>query len=448
LNAGIKPAATSKRKLDSFTSSLANQAKLGGNVTRRIFAALFIVVLLSPLSIAQNRQDHWVASWAASPLLRAIPAQQQQPPPNAPPPAVNSFRNQTVRMVVRTSIGGRRIRVQLSNAFGTVPVAVGSAHIALRSKDSAIVEGTDRALSFGGRPSFTIPQGALAVSDPVDLNVPPLSDVAISLYFPNDTGPATIHATALHTTYISREGDATRQPMITDPITSQNWYWISSLDVLAPADAGAIVTFGDSITDGARSTPEMNRSWPSMLAQRLLANKDTANIAILNHGISGNRLLRDGAGPNALARFDRDVLTQAGVKWVMILEGINDIGQGAGPNANPANAVTADELIGSLRQMIERARTHGLKVIGCTLTPYIGAGYASERGDAIRETVNQWIRTSGAFDAVVDFDAATRDPKNPKLFRTDYDSGDHLHPGDVGYKAMADAIDLKIFTKK
>ena len=409
-------------------------------------AVFFIVVLLTPFAGAQNRQDHWVATWAASPLLRAIPA--QQPPPNAPPPAVNSFRNQTVRMVVRTSIGGRRARLQLSNAFGTAPVIVGSAHIALRSKDSGIVEGTDRALSFGGKPSFTIPQGALAISDPVDLNLPPLSEVAISLYFPNDTGPATIHATALRTAYISKEGDMTGQPMISEPITSQNWYWISSLDVLAPADAGTIVAFGDSITDGARSTPEMNRSWPSMLAQRLLASKDTANIAIINHGISGNRLLRDGAGPNALARFDRDVLSQAGVKWVMILEGINDIGLGAGPNANPANAVTPDDLIGALRQMIERAHTRGLKVIGCTLTPYTGAGYASERGDAIREAVNQWIRTSGAFDAVIDFDAVTRDSKNPKQFRTDYDSGDHLHPGDVGYKAMADAIDLKVFTKK
>jgi lysophospholipase L1-like esterase len=350
-------------------------------------------------------------------------------------------------MTVRASIGGRRVRVQLSNAFGTAPVSVGSAHIALRSKDSGIVEGTNRKLSFSGKTAFTIPQGGLMVSDPVDLNVPALSDLSISLFFPVETGPATIHATALRTTYISKEGDQTAQSAIPNAIASQNWYWISSVDVLAPSQAAAIVAFGDSITDGARSTPEANRSWPSILAERLLANKNTANLAILNHGISGNRLLRDGTGANALARFDRDVLSQPGVKWVVVLEGINDIGRGTGPNATASDAVTADDLIVALRQLIERARTHGIKVVGGTLLPYSGAGYYSEKGDVIRDAVNRWIRTSGAFDAVVDFDAIIRDSSDPKKMRAEYDSGDHLHPGDAGYKAMAEAVNLAIFTK-
>ncbi len=414
-------------------------------MTRRIVTLVFVVALFGQPAIAQNGNEHWVSTWAASPLLRALPAQQQ---PNAAPLPPNSFTNQTLRMIVRTSIGGRRIRLQLSNAYGSSALTVGAAHIALRSKDSAIVEGSDRALAFNGKAATMIPVGALMVSDPVDLYVPPLSDLAISLYFPNDTGPATMHATGLHTTYISKQGDMTVQPAITEATTSQSWYWISSVDVVAPAAAAAIVTFGDSITDGARSTPDANHNWPSVLAQRLLSNKATANLAVLNQGISGNRLLRDGTASNALARFDRDVLGQAGVKWVTLLEGINDIGRGAAANAAASDAVSADELIGALRQMIERAHTHGIKVIGCTLTPYAGAGYYSEKGDAIRETVNRWIRTSGAFDAIVDFDSVTRDPNNQKQFRAEFDSGDHLHPNDAGYKAMAESLNLSIFDSK
>jgi lysophospholipase L1-like esterase len=207
------------------------------------------------------------------------------------------------------------------------------------------------------------------------------------------------------------------------------------------------VAFGDSITDGATSTPETNHSWPSLLAERLAASAAAANIAIVNHGISGNRLLLDGTGTNALARFDRDVLSQAGVKWLMILEGINDIGQALRTGAAPEAAITADDVIGAYKQMIDRAHTHGIKVIGCTLTPYVGATYASDAGEAVRSAVNNWIKTGGGFDAVVDFDAATRDPGNPKQFLPAYNNTDHLHPNDTGYKAMADAVDLTIFTR-
>jgi lysophospholipase L1-like esterase len=219
---------------------------------------------------------------------------------------------------------------------------------------------------------------------------------------------------------------------------------------MAPADAAAIVAFGDSITDGATSTNDADRSWPSILAARILDAAGAPKLAVLNEGISGNRILTDGAGVNALARFDRDVLGQAGVKFLMIMEGINDIGQTTGTrgNAPPQNPVAPDDLIGPIKQMIERAHTHGIKVIGCTLTPYEGAAYYSEKGEEVRQAVNRWIRTGGAFDAVVDFEAATKDSANPKTFKPAFNNGDHLHPNDAGYKAMADSIDLKIFSAK
>lgn len=406
------------------------------NSARRLSAiALWAAGLaLLPIAFAQTG-PHWVTTWAAA----------QQMPRVAPTPA-NNFNNQTVRMIVHTSIGGNRVRVQLSNAYGATPLAIGAAHIALRSEDSAIVAGSDRALLFNGKPTVTVPPGAAMLSDSVDLDVPKLSDLAVSVYLPRETIPATIHATGLHTTYISKEGDFTAQPAIAEPATTQSWYWLSSVDVIAPADAAAIVAFGDSITDGTTSTPNADRSWPSFLAQRLLANPATADIAVVNEGIAGNRVLADGAGVNALARFDRDVLGVAGVKWVTIMEGINDIGNGT-RQGTPPGAISSDAVIAGLRQLIERAHTHGIKVIGCTLTPYQGAAYYSEAGDVMREAVNNFIRTSGAYDAIVDFDKVERDPANPKQLLPAYNIADHLHPNDAGYKAMADAIDLAIFAR-
>jgi len=410
---------------------------------------LILTAFVTHIAFAQGQNEHWVATWAtahrASPPLASSAVGQ---PFTAAQQAQFGFNNQTIRMIAPVSIGGRRVRVQLSNAFGTMPLKLGAVHVALRAKDSAIAPGSDRALTFSGQPSFTIPPGASALSDPVDLEVPPLGELAVSVYVPEAAGPPTIHTAGLHTTYISKSGDATAQPSIEDGITTQSWYWLSNIQVLAPADVSAIVAFGDSITDGARSTPDADRSWPSRLARRLAANRETAHIAVLNQGIGGNRVLRDNTGVNALARFDEDVLSPAGVKWLIVLEGINDIGQGARANALPENAVTAAELIAAHRQMIERAHLRGIKVMGATLTPYGGAGYSSEKGESIRDAVNTWIRTSGAFDAVVDFEAATRDPKNPKQFRPEFDSGDHLHPSDAGYQAMADAIDLTIFSAK
>jgi lysophospholipase L1-like esterase len=416
-------------------------------MTRRL---TLCALLFAPLILVG--QEHWVATWAASPQQvrlpaapppAAAPAQGAAPAPAGPRP-IASFNDQTVRMLVRSSIGGSRLRVQFSNTYGTTPLALGAAHIALHGKDSAIVDGSDRALVFNGKPSVSIPPGALVLSDPVDLQVPKLADLAVSIYIPGETGPPTMHATGLRTTYITK-GDSAAARALTDTTTTASWYYLSAIDVAAPADAATIVAFGDSITDGATSTVDTNSSWPSFLAQRLAANPATANWAIVNEGISGNRLLRDGAGVNALARFDSDVLAQPGVKWMTVMLGINDIGFGM---RQPSEAVTADQVIGALRQIADRAHTHGIKIIGCTLTPYEGAAYYSEAGEPVRQAVNQWIRTGGAFDAVVDFEAVVKDTNNPKQIRPDFNIRDHLHPNDAGYKAMADAIDLGLFAPR
>jgi lysophospholipase L1-like esterase len=404
-----------------------------------------LIVLIVMLAVAQAAaaQEHWVTSWTAAPQAPRVGG-----PPNAAA-APTVFNDQTIRMIVRTSLGGRRARVVLTNAYGNVPLKVGAAHVAIRSKDSAIAAGSDRALMFNGKPSVTIPQGAQMVSDSVDLNIPQLTDLAVSVYISGDSGQLTTHATGLHTTYIAK-GNAAAESMLNDAATTRSYYFLAAIDVMAPADAGAIVAFGDSITDGATSSNDANRSWPSMLAARMLTTPGAPKLAVLNQGISGNRLLADGAGVSALARFDRDVLSMSGVKWIMLMEGINDIGVTTTTrgNAPPQNAVTADDLIAAMKQMIERAHSHGIKVIGCTLTPYEGAAYYSEKGEEVRQAVNRWIRTGGAFDAVVDFDKATQDSSNPKTFLAAFNDTDHLHPNDAGYKAMADAVDLKIFSSK
>jgi len=279
------------------------------------------------------------------------------------------------------------------------------------------------------------------LSDPVNLTVPRQGDLAVSLYLPGETGPPSAH-NGLHTSYVSAEGDQAGAPEIPNATRMQAYYWLAGVEVLAGPRTSLIVTLGDSITEGARSTPDTDRMWPAILSARLAADKKTANFAVANMGIGGNRVLRDGTGASALARFDRDVLGQAGVKWVILLEGINDIGHG---NTDP---VSADDLIGAYRQIIERAHTHGLRIVGCTLPPYEGASYSRPEGEAVREAVNNWIRTGGAFDAVVDFEAATRDPNNAKRIRAEFDPGDHLHPNDAGYRAMGEAIDLAIFSRK
>jgi len=381
----------------------------------------------------------WVATWGASPVA-PLAANTTNP----------GFTNQTVRLVIHASLGGSEVRVRLSNAFGTQSLVIGAAHVALHGMNAATVSGTDRALTFSGAKSVTIPPGALVISDSVKLDVPALADLAVSLYLPGPTGQATWHAAALSTNYVSKSGDFTGAADLPVDHTVTSWFYLTDVEVKATKDTLALVTFGDSITDGTRSTPDTNHRWPNVLAERLAQRH--IKLSVVDEGIAGNRVLHDFIGPNALARFDRDVLTQAGVAYVTVLLGINDIGdisrviQGQ-PGLAP-QPVSADEIIAGHQQMITRAHQQGLKIVGCTLTPFEGAAYFTPEGETKRQAVNKFIRTSGAYDGVIDFDAVVRDPGNAARILAMYDSGDHLHPNDAGYKAMADAIDLSLFKKR
>ena len=419
--------------------------------TRSTAAFVFIMAVTFTLNAkagTPKSSGHWVSAWSA-----AVHA----PLPFTDLPASPVFENQTIRMVVRPTMGGERLRVRLSNAFGTTATTIGAAHVALVSKGSGIVPQSDRVLTFSGSSSIAIPPGAPALSDPVDLKVPAFAELAISLYLPEKTPASSTHFWAQHETYISGQGDFTGQLEIPNPSMRTSWYWLADVEVWASPQAAATVAFGDSITDGVGAKQGEYADWPDDLANRLASVQGTGQqLAVLNEGIGGNRILRDGAGVSALTRFDRDVLAQPGVANMIILEGINDIGwphmkarpspNSSAPSRGPFadDRVTAQDLIAGLKQIIERAHEHGIRVFGATLTPYVGADYYSEDGEVTRQAVNQWIRTSGAFDAVFDFDAAVRDPNHPSEFREDYQSGDHLHPSAAGYKAMADAIDLSV----
>jgi lysophospholipase L1-like esterase len=429
--------------------------------------------------------EHWVATWGTALQLARFaggpggrppgalgapgaPAAVPPPPPQGFPPRrfgapveIPRLADQTVRMIVRTSIGGRRVRIRLANAFGGTTVFIGAAHVARRASGSAVVAGSDRALTFGGRPKTLLYAGQTIVSDPVDLDIPALTDLAVSLYIAGDAGAPTAHRFGLRPTYISTSGNHAAAAAIEAlETTTESYYWLAGVDVLAPASAGTLVTFGDSITDGDQSTPDTNRMWPALLAARLQAQATTRGVGVVNAGIAGNRLLGDNNG--GAVRFVAHALTVPGVRWITVLEGINDIttagrrfgrppaaGAPAGPPATPPALppVTADDLIGAYRQMIESAHLHGIRVIGCTLTPFGGSSAYSERGESMRQAVNDWIRTSGAFDAVVDFDAVTRDEQDPQRFRPEAESPDLLHPGDGGYRLMADAFDLALFVR-
>ncbi len=412
---------------------------------RRLAIAVIAAVCAASVSLGQTSSaEKWVTTWTTAQQLVA-PTGPPRPARQRGPEASNlpaSMADQTVRMVAHVSLGGSRIRVELSNMLNAQPLEIGAAHLAVARTGGEIVDGTDRVLKFGGSATFTIPPGAVAVSDPVDLQVAPLSDVAVSLYLPGETGTPASHTVGLHTAYIAK-GNVAGFPAMREPTTMFAYAWLAGIDVAEPRDAYTVVALGDSITDGFATTRDANMAWPALLAKRLKETKSTQHVAVVNQGISGNQVLRDGAGISALARLDRDVLTRPGVKWVVLLEGINDINIRTRPGG--ANPLTAEELIGGYRQIIERCHAQGIRVMGATLTPSEGVPTFSEGGEEVRVAVNGWIRAKGNFDALVDFDAVLRDAQHPGKLKSEADSGDHIHPNDAGNQLMADAFDVGVF---
>lgn len=403
-----------------------------------------LAILLTSLS-AFAQQTPWIGSWGASPL----------PPTEAagPFPGTPSFNDRTIRQTVRLSAGGDQLRLRLTNEYGARPLTVGAARVALAANDGAIRPGTERVVTFAGEPSVVIPAGAPFVSDPIDLAVDDLASVSISVYFPENTGACTCHATGMQTAYVSVPGDFTAGTF--EPAeTIQARAFLSGVEVRTAA-AGVVVALGDSITDGVGSTPDANRRWPDLLAERLAARRVGGRFGVVNHGISGNRVLSDGAGQSALARFDRDVLSVPGTTHVIVFEGVNDLGLAFGRFEGPFAAmrdamppgvpVSAETMIAGYRQLIARAHAKGLRIYGATIAPYEGAAYFSAEGEAARQAVNAWIRESGEFDAVLDFDAVLRDPAQPAKMAEGLHSGDNLHGSDAGYEAVAASIDLRLF---
>jgi lysophospholipase L1-like esterase len=405
--------------------------------------ACALLLTLGLCTVAQSAE--WLQTWGAAPL-----------PPTAamgPFPATPSFDNVTIRQLVRISRGGRRVRIRFTNEYGTKPLAIGGARVALADETGAIQAGSERVLTFDGKHSVDIPAGAPYLSDPVDLMIGNLATLSISIYLPEATGACTCHATGMQKAFVSAAGDYTGKTFEPEQ-TMESRAFLSGVEVEVSREARAIVVLGDSISDGVGSTVDANRRWPDLLADRLDAKTKTG-WGMVNMGISGNQVLADGAGQSALARFDRDVLAVPGARVLVIFEGVNDLGvaygQGEGPLADalkgwrPARKPTAESLIAAYRQLIARAHAHGLKVLVATITPYGGAFYYSQSGEAIRQTVNAWIRSNNReADGMLDFDKAIRDPADPTQIREGYHPGDHLHGTDVAYAAMAAAVDLSL----
>jgi lysophospholipase L1-like esterase len=420
---------------------------------RGLFPLLFLSTLLVasvPFALGADRAQRWVATWATANVASEHPV---------------TFSNQTIREIVHTTIGGSKVRIRLTNAFGTgairfdaVFVGVGGVQEPAAEKRGATLSpGSNREVTFGGSPSITIPEGAEALSDPVSIAVAPEQNLAISLFIAGKSGPATIHEGARQTNYISGAGnfaadeDGGAFTSAKGSKTPGSWYFLSAVEVLgASSTRGAVVALGDSITDGEAARSNKNERWTDVLARRLLA--DHIEIAVLNAGIDGNRVLTSSTcwGANAVARLRRDVLTQIGIEAVILFEGTNDIGQPDTPGAatNPCMAhapATADEIISGYKQIIALTRARGLKIFGATILPYQGYEGWTAAGEAKRVAVNRWIRTSGAYDGIIDFDAAVRDAETPNRLAPQFDSGDHLHPGTAGHEAMGNAVDLALF---
>lgn len=384
-------------------------------------------------------EGNWIAAWGTAQQL----VQPARPIPAAETPPAR-VADQTVRMIARPTVSGSALRVALSNSFGFAPVRVDGVHVGRQEGPGVLRSGSGKSLTFGGRPWVVLPPGAQIYSDPVPFEVVAQADLVVSLYLQADSGPVTAHPIGLRTAWLA-PGNQVTAANLQGANPFKSYLWLAGIEVAAPERAATIVAFGDSITDGFSTTPDADLAWPSILARRLGAQRNQPPRAVINMGISGNRVLREGAGSSALARFDRDVLSRPGVRWVVLMEGINDIGFSAIQGLPASEKATAEDIINGYRLLIGRARMHGLSIIGGTLMAFEGVNTYSEAGERMRQEVNQWIRDSGEFDAVVDFDAATRDPAAPTRLRREFDSGDHIHPNDAGNQAMADAIDLKLF---
>jgi lysophospholipase L1-like esterase len=414
-----------------------------------VFFIALVYIACPTVGFARSKPvpPSWVGSWAAS--------QQIPEPNNALDP--DDLRDATLRQIIHLSVGGKTLRVHLSNAFGTMPLHVTSVHIAhpVSPSEAKIDVATDKAIAFSGRNDVIIPAGAEYISDPIAYPVAALSDLAITLHLDTPPERQTGHPGSRSTSYLVH-GDMVAAPDLTDakkPDAKKidHWYWIAGIDVNAAKGSASIVVLGDSITDGHAATTNGNDRWTDELAKKLQADRKTKMLGVLNHGIGGNHLLTDGLGPNALARFDRDVLAQAGVRFLIILEGVNDLGklsrEGDVPRAD--HDALVQQMIGAYQQIIARSHTHGIEVFGATILPYVGSGYyhPAPANEADRLAVNAWIRGPGHFDAVIDFDKITADPAHPDRMLPAYDSGDHLHPSPTGYHAMGDAVPVALFPR-
>jgi lysophospholipase L1-like esterase len=414
------------------------------SIPKKTLILTFYLTLATLKIVAQvsGAQGNWVGSWAVS----------QQIPEPANSLAPDDLRDATLRQIVHLSVGGPTLRVHLSNAFGTEPLHLAAVHIAkpLSAASARINPATDKALTFSGHPDVIVPAGAEYISDPIDYPMAPLSDLAVSLYL--DTPPAqqTGHPGSRATSYLVH-GNLVSAADLPDVKKVDHWYLLSGVDVVQPSGAASIVTLGDSISDGHGATTNANDRWPDVFAQRLQANPATRTRGVLNQGIGGNHLLTDGLGPNALSRFDRDVLAQPGVRYLIVLEGVNDLGGLTRiAEVSPAeHSALVQRILAAYEQIIVRAHAHGIRVIGATILPYMGSDYyhPGPASDTDRQAINQWIRAPGHFDGVVDFDQVTRDPSHPERLLPLYDSGDHLHPSPAGYRAMGEAIPLSLFTQ-
>jgi lysophospholipase L1-like esterase len=415
--------------------------------------AIVCFLLLIPEAAAARRnapRNTWIATWAASPQPAA---------PDPEEPLLN-LEDQTVRERVRVSIGGARICLRLSNEYGSAPLLIGAATVAAAKDPASVRPGTIQTVTFGGRKSVAIPAGAMVLSDPVAFPMTYGREISISLYFPKRVATPTLHGLALKHAVISQHGDHTGAERIEGGAGSESLISISAVLVPAQASQRLVVAFGDSVTDGDRATVDADRNWPSDLVRRLGKTREGSKVAVVNEGIVGNRLLSDCFNPSvgcfgvsAWARFDRDALMLPGVTHIVLLEGVNDIGfpgakLGGSYLADPADVRTPEELCNAYRQLIFRAHARGVKVVGATILPFEGViipGYYSESKEEFRQTVNQWIRSSGLFDGVIDFDAVLRDPEHPSRVLPKFASRDGLHPNDAGYEAMANAVDLRLF---